>query len=909
MRRWGVAEYLGIGLSILVGGVGFLLLLGLWIITQRDLALWENQGNWYLWERAFSLWAYGTMVGILLLTSFLALWWWNRIGRGYLRLRDGLRNLLRENPSPPLSVVSSPAEAVEMWHDIRHAAELIHFLQQVVRGERYTLSPHLAQWPVVARQLAAQLLEKIEQTHASQHFYQQALAYGSRILRLGEQAASVEEYLHQAGPLLIEAAGAQIGAFYKLEGEKLRRIYGYAYPREAPEVFSMGEGWIGQAALEGRALWFNTLPEGYIEALSGLGHSPPQSLAVLPLIAGQSIQGVWDIASFSEWGPNTSGLMEYLLLFFAVGYLIQEESQRQKMLLQEYATLQQQATEKHQEIGSLKSNLSALQAQLQQSQEQLLQSEALSEKLAAQLHQEKYRQEVIFSSISEAVLLFDASGKMLYISPSVSKILGYLEAELQIFFRPVEKNDMEIIRSAFQKVLEAPQDPQTFRFRYRHKKGYWLWLEATARNLIQHPALRGILVVLRNISEEIEYEKQYRARLKFQSLVENSPDIIFRTDREGRFLYINPTIERYTGYSPSHYIRNSIYSVGFSLEEVKFWRSFIDRVFGELSVQSAEIDFPSVYGVRRMAVRGIPEASPDGEIETIVILLQDITELRHIQEQLHQQNLNLQQARVVLEAQKRELEEKNRDIMESIQYARRIQGILLPDEASFKEFFPESFVIYWLRDVVGGDLYWSTQIGSWIAVAVVDCTGHGVPGAFMSFLAYTLLETAVRERQLIQPAEVLQFIDMRLRTLFSGQERSQIGMEVALCMIDTEKKVLLFSGAHRPLLFHQGGQWHFIPGGPAGLGGASWLDEMKTFYNHVFSYQPGDVFYLYTDGFADQLSSQHQRRYSHRRLREFLMNTAQLPMSQQHTLLLQELRGWMGENSATDDITVLGVRL
>lgn len=911
MRRWGIADYLGVGLAILVAMMGLLVLAGVWILTKRDIALMSGSAAWESWDRAFTFWAYAVLLGLLGISISLALWWWARLGRPFLRLREQWRGLLWEGVAPSRTPVQVPVEAAELGRAADAVAEALGFLDEIASGKRQSAPPAISDWPPVLQQLALRLLDQINQARQQGGLREAVLREGLTLLRLGQQSASIEAYLQKAGPLFLQSIGAAMGAFYRVKGEQLYRLYSYAYPADAPQTFVIGEGWIGQVAREGHPLWLSSLPQGYLQALSGLGKAPPQAVAVLPVIAADSIHGVWDVAAFTEWDPAQRIVAEQLLPYFAVGYLLREEAEREQALLEKQIYLREEVDRLQAESHRFRSEIDSLYHALQQLEQQANDLRANARQAERQLLAERSRWEIIVGHLQEAIVFFDLTGRPRYLSPAASQLLGYSEEELQVFFRPVERSDAEMVRQYFQTLLGSTANgaPQALRFRYHHKDGRLLWIEAVGRNYLSHPGIEAVLLILRDVTDEIEYEKQYRTRLKFQSLVENSPDIIFRTDHEGRFLYVNPTIERYTGYSPSHYIRNTIYSVGFSLDEVQFWSDFIQKLFDTLMVQSAEIDFPSVYGMRKMSVRGIPEVGPDGEVETMVILLQDITELRQAQEQLHLQNLRLEQARRTLETQKRELEEKNRDIMESITYARRIQGALLPGEQGLRELFPDSFVLHWLRDVVGGDFYWCGEVQGQKIVAVVDCTGHGVPGAFMTFLGYTLLESAIRERGLTDPAQILHHMDARLRELLSGQEAMQDGMDMVLCSIDPGRRVVRFSGAHRPLFVYQQGRWNLLSGTPTGLGGAAWLDKVKSFTTHTFSYQSGDVLYLYTDGFPDQFSADGQRRYTHRRFRELLMTWVHLPMEEQYAKLLEELGGWMGENPPTDDITVVGLRL
>ncbi|MEN2992368.1 MAG: SpoIIE family protein phosphatase [Bacteroidia bacterium] len=907
MRRWGLAEYLGIGLAALILILGGLFLIGIWIITQRDTALLTSSPTWEKWDKLFLLWVYGILLGLFLIPLGLGLWWWQHIARSVLRVRDKLRALLYEG-TVAMPLPKAPTEIADIWRYIESLEETGRFLNEVVSGKRQSNSPASAEWPPLVRSLALQILEELTTARRERHELQELLSEGLKLLELAQRAPNKEAYLAQAGPRFLAYAGAAMGAFYRLEGSQLRRLYAYAYPLSAPSVLELGEGWIGQVAREGSLIWLREVPAPYQTALSGLGGAAPTALAIMPVIAGQTIRGVWDIAAFSEWEPHRMRLTERLLIFFSLGYMLQEEAEGQRTLQEKLQAQQAAQHELATQLDQLRSELVSLQETHTTLQHKLREAQTQAEALSRKFHLERERWNNLVEHLSEAVVLFDSTGRPRYMSPTTFRLLGYSENELHVFFRAVERTDIEAVHTYFQQ-LRTTSETLRLRFRYRHGAGHTLWLEAVGKNYLQDPSLEGILLVLRDITDEVEYEKQYRTRLKFQSLVENSPDIIFRVDRTGQFLYINPTIERYTSYAPTHYIRNTIYSVGFSLEEVRFWEHFIHLVLDGMAVQSAEVDFPSVFGVRRMAVRGIPEPGPEGEVETAVILLQDITELRQAQEQLRLQNERLEQARRTLESQKKELEEKNRDIMESISYARRIQGALLPGEAGLRQLFPDSFLLHWLRDVVGGDFYWYGEVEGQKVVVVVDCTGHGVPGAFMTFLGYTLLEAAIRERRLLDPAQILSFMDRRLRELLAGQETMQDGMDVALCVVDTQRQVLRFAGAHRPLLLYREGRWQLLPGAPTGLGGATWLDSVKAFHTHTLTFEKGDQLYLYTDGYLDQFSADGQRRYSHRRFRNFLMTWGHLPMEEQHKLLLEELRQWMGNTHPTDDITVIGLRL
>ncbi len=907
--RWRSAKVLGVGIGVLVGGIGLLFLLGLWISAKRDVAWWEamqtgDLERWRYWDRAYIGWVYGFLIGLMGLSLGVGFYWLSRIGDGLAGLEMWVTSFLQGRP-PGIEPASGNhlAETQAVQQGLLQTEHLLRRLEALAEGQA-TPSPQDEGLAPVYKSALENLQRQMLMIQTQQR---QAAAWqkGAQVLlNLSYTAPQKGAYLQKAVSWLTEQAGAFMGGFYLLEGKALQRVAGYAYPAGVPTTFQVGEGWIGSVALSGEALW--------LYPVSGkgtpFGEAEPVALGLLPVLAGHTLLGVWEMAAFSPWSEEEKTLIEAWLFFFGLGldYLIQKEGLQlqaealkaerlhQHQLLQEKDELQRQLEQAVSERAHMERRLTERDKRLEQ--------------LSMQLSERVESEQLMLSNLREVVVLFEASGRARYVSPSAEKLLGYKPQELEAFFKPVLREDAEKVAQFFHQVLDSTQTPLSLSFRYRHRSGETLWLEMQALNYLHHPAVAAIVGIIQDITSQIEYERQYRTRLKFQSLVEHAPDLIWRLDRDGQFLYVNPVIERYTSYTPSHYIRNSIYSVGFSMDEVRFWRAFLDRIFDSLEMQAEEIRFPSVYGDRRMSVRGIPELGPEGAVETVVVLLQDITELRQVQERLREKNSELENLTILLRKQKHELEEKNRDIMESITYARRIQEGILSGEEIISSYFREGFVLHLLRDVVGGDFYWIREVDGRIYVAVVDCTGHGVPGAFMAFLGHTLLEGAIRDRRLADPARTLQDMEQRLREMLGAGE-TQDGMDVALCVFEPERRVFHFAGAHRPLWYYHSGRWQLISGSPAGLGGASWLEPHKVFTTHSFAYEKGDLIYLYTDGYLDQFGEATKRRLGHRRFRDLIVEYAALPMADQKELLAHFLRAYQGAISQTDDITVLGIRL
>jgi serine phosphatase RsbU (regulator of sigma subunit)/uncharacterized protein HemY len=289
-------------------------------------------------------------------------------------------------------------------------------------------------------------------------------------------------------------------------------------------------------------------------------------------------------------------------------------------------------------------------------------------------------------------------------------------------------------------------------------------------------------------------------------------------------------------------------------------------------------------------------------------------------------NAELARRNALIEEQKRLLEEKNealerakRDIEESIQYARRIQVAILPDLSELYMRLPESFVLYLPRDVVSGDFYYFYPISDQVSVvAVADCTGHGVPGAFMSMIGSTLLNKLSQEEGIKDAATYLERLDEELRATIHntmGESKVKDGMDIGLCLIDHSQHYMHFAGAKRPLyLFRPDGTFIEIKGTRRSIGGDNLADQMP-FENHEIRLEEGMSFYLFSDGIVDQFGWEHEpgkpprrTKFMPRRFRELLEKIRTLPAAEQKERIEMAIMDWRRDIEQIDDICVIGVR-
>ncbi len=270
-----------------------------------------------------------------------------------------------------------------------------------------------------------------------------------------------------------------------------------------------------------------------------------------------------------------------------------------------------------------------------------------------------------------------------------------------------------------------------------------------------------------------------------------------------------------------------------------------------------------------------------------------------------------QKANLLLESQKKEIQQKNILINDSIDYARTIQEAVLPTEDKMLALFPEHFVLYKPKAIVSGDFYWVHQTGQQLICAVADCTGHGVPGAFMSLMGYNMLENVVKNNDWIQPSLILDELNAAVVTRFPGADKEgavKHGMDIACITIDGTTGMLEYAGAHNSLYVVRDGELMELKATKRGIG---FVDNEKQFHyeNLRMKLKRGDMLYLYTDGFPDQIGGPKRKKFYYTPFKELLRAISTLPLPEQQKKLEQAHVEWLAEKyDQTDDILICGIK-
>jgi len=262
-----------------------------------------------------------------------------------------------------------------------------------------------------------------------------------------------------------------------------------------------------------------------------------------------------------------------------------------------------------------------------------------------------------------------------------------------------------------------------------------------------------------------------------------------------------------------------------------------------------------------------------------------------------------------VERQSRKVVELYKNVTDSIRYAKRLQESILPPDKRIREMLPQSFVFYRPKDIVSGDFYWFERVEDKVVFAAVDCTGHGVPGAFMSLIGHNGLNQAVKERRRSKPSEVLMDLNrIAYEALHKDREQYLVrdGMDMALCSFDPARGLLEFAGANCPLYLVRDGAVRLFAPDKNAIG--SFDLDGKSFTDHHIELRPGDMVYIFSDGYADQFGGPKGKKFLYRRFRELLLEISNHPVDHQRDMLQNAFNGWRGAHEQVDDILVIGMR-
>ena len=297
----------------------------------------------------------------------------------------------------------------------------------------------------------------------------------------------------------------------------------------------------------------------------------------------------------------------------------------------------------------------------------------------------------------------------------------------------------------------------------------------------------------------------------------------------------------------------------------------------------------------------------------LVLILATMIYLRFMQNQkakmlLEEQNEQIRERNSEIRDQKKIIEDKNSYITEGIEYAKTVQEAILKKK-QFQKQFPDSFIFNKPKDIVSGDFFWHTSKDNMEIIAVIDCTGHGVAGAFMTVIGNSILEQIVNEQNISNPGKILSKLDLKLMDMLRHKDsgNSQHGLDISICTVDKSNGKLTFAGAKRPVIYFQNGELEELKGSMSAIGD-SYMDN-KVFEEHSMEIKAGDTFYMFSDGYPDQFGGAENKKFMTRNFKSLLSSIHTHPMKEQEDIIENKMKEWIGNTEQTDDMLILGFKI
>ena len=296
-----------------------------------------------------------------------------------------------------------------------------------------------------------------------------------------------------------------------------------------------------------------------------------------------------------------------------------------------------------------------------------------------------------------------------------------------------------------------------------------------------------------------------------------------------------------------------------------------------------------------------------------VLVLSLVAVLMFMLRKIKRINAELQRQKNEIEQQKNLIEQKNCEITDSINYARKIQDNILLPESKLKQWLPQMFIYFKPKDIVSGDFYWFSKFENKYVITAIDCTGHGVPGAFLSMVGNTLLHEIVNIKHVFKPDVILTMLHTGIRLALnqsSEDSDSEDCMDMSLCTVDAKLHRFQFAGAKNNLYVVQGDKLKILKANYYSIGGRQLRPDMQIeFTCYDFMYDDNTSIYMFSDGYLDQFGGNNNEKFNTQRFREMILNNRNLPMEKQKAILSDTMDKWKGDRQQIDDFLVLGVKL
>jgi len=379
------------------------------------------------------------------------------------------------------------------------------------------------------------------------------------------------------------------------------------------------------------------------------------------------------------------------------------------------------------------------------------------------------------------------------------------------------------------------------------------------------------------------------------SILEKLNSLIVIVNQQGAVEYVSPSAKRILGFEPEQLLGEGWWNL--TRDDANERADIKSIALQQLKQDSLLLTLPyeRVLKTASGAERWILWNTSKGAEDTLVGIGHDITDRKKAELELLEKNKSLVQ--------------HNKDMLDSIQYASRIQEAILPDVKKIKTAFKDAFVLFQPKDVVSGDYYFFYQRNNKAFVAAVDCTGHGVPGALMSIIANGILKEVIIKKGIEEPSEILYALDEELFIALNKQNSEAItndGMDVSIGVFDFEKQTFSYAGAFRPMIIVRNNELIEFESSrfPIGFYG----DTEKVFTTQQLELLQDDTLYFFTDGYCDQFGGESKKKFNRKRFKELLLSMQSMQMDEQESFLQYAFVNWRQDEPQVDDVLVMGIK-
>ncbi|OJJ20130.1 hypothetical protein BKI52_16800 [marine bacterium AO1-C] len=532
--------------------------------------------------------------------------------------------------------------------------------------------------------------------------------------------------------------------------------------------------------------------------------------------------------------------------------------------------------------------------------------------------------ENFFNKNTNGFCILNLQGLILHSNPAFHQKLGFHPEELKqkSFLQLIHPQEATLVQKRF---VQFIQNGQSNKNRFQHKEEGTINLEW---NVSLQKEEKLLFVTTRHLDDKYR-DIEERSRI-YVNIIENNWDAIIFSDIGGKILFANDSASKMYCYDRNELIGKNIET--FNTTEASEKAKEIVSSLKQFGGWSGEVvhqrkDETVIYVHLTISMLFNNASHPIG----LVSNSKDITKIKEVEQQLIIAKNKTEEANLKLSEEKDKVQRAHQNMQASINYAKYIQDAMLPKESEIKRYLPESFILFRPRDIVSGDFYWFTFTeakpvyteysdfeqktkvltgfdNEKILLAAVDCTGHGVPGAFMSVMANTYLNEIVITEGITEPHLILSRLHKRIRVALNQESTdNKDGMDISLVVIDREANKMCYAGAKNPLYLYQDGQFKVFPGTPRNIGGPAMTPI--PFEYHVVNINQPTTFYLFSDGYQDQFGETTGRKFLKKHFREMIQEVCTLPITEQQTIFENRLAKWQGTEPQTDDILVVGVHL